>query len=172
MPPDIIEKARIRHQQLSAIIAEADKVRQEHTRLESFMRMLDQLTEDLSPATPPIGTDALPLPDGAILHADQNGSAKPMLLRTDSNVAPPVTNLSIPERAARILQQCGPIHLSELFTEMRRQGWTATGDDIKDRKNLAASLWTRRNQRFRNKGNNVWELMPDKKKGEEMKSAG
>ncbi len=151
MPDDIIERARQRFSELSIIIEKAEKVRDEHAQLGSFLAMAQRVTESLSPTrTGPASEEEIEH------HSSQNGSVGILFPDEDAISTAPS---SIPERAEKILRQRGPLHLSELFTEMRKQGWKATGDDTRDKRNLASSLWTRKGDRFNNLGNNVWEVV-------------
>jgi hypothetical protein len=135
MADDIIQQAQKRFEETSKIIAEAEKVRAEHNQLAQFLEIAKQLSTTL----PGNGHKLMEEPDVQI-PATQ----------------PP--NMSIPDRAYAILKAKGKLHLTDLFTEMRRLGWKSTGDDVKDKKNLNTSLSTRPT-RFHNLGKNVWEVV-------------
>lgn len=154
MVNNAIEMARKRYQELSTIIEEADKVRAEHTQLESFFRMEDLLAQKYSPKN-----GVVPETNTSVNSNGHKPSIEESNTESDFMLSnPAVTNLSIPDRAEVILKERGPLYLSELFKQMRQRGWKATGDDSKDKKNLAASLFARK-KRFLNIGNNTWDVV-------------
>lgn len=145
---DLVEKARQRHAELSKIIKAAEDVREEWNQLNAFILMADQMEERLSPKH----------------EADNRQQSRPNVVAVIETAGMAVNghssngHLTIPDRAEEIIRRRGPIHLKPLFKEMRLTGWKATGDDAKDLRNLASSLSTRK-ERFKNMGQNVWDVI-------------
>ena len=133
---DVFEKARNRHRELSRIIQAAEDVRVEWTQLQEFLAMAQRLfPNDIGDGT----GDAAGAPTG---HQAVNGQ--------------PV--ITIADRAEQILRKRGRLHMKELFREMRSSGWKATENDSKDVKNLRNTVASRP-KRFKNIGNNTWEVV-------------
>ena len=133
-----IERAQKRYRELTRIIQSAENVRAEWNKLREFLAMAKQLFPD------------------EVGDSNEDAAAS---LDFHSEAHPPYgQSVTTPDRVEQILRRRGRLHLKDLFVEMRADGWKSTGNDSNDMKNLRNSIYTRK-ERFKNVGNNIWELV-------------
>ncbi len=156
----IIEKARLRFEELREIIANAEAVKGEYYQLDGFLRQAYQLFPDAFPEPPVLIGSVTPSTPAPQAFATPIGG-------TIQSKAPgaPATK----DAAASVLRMYGRLHIREVLKRMRDVGWIGNTDDKKAKKTLFNTMASRKNY-FVNVGNNYWELREAGKRNEEKKA--
>jgi len=85
----------------------------------------------------------------------------------DEAIAPPVAKPTLSGLAEEILSEGEPLHATDLLIQLRARGWSGSGDDKKDIRNIASTLGLRPKV-FYNHGKNKWGLVPKLQSNEEV----
>lgn len=158
MPQDpLIDKLVSRHAELKAHVDKFYEIIGEFQDLEATIDKLRRLFPDLFKNVD-FGNTSL---DGEAKNLA--GMAATALLRAPAQPKPSLAAL-----AMEILQSQDKLHASEILVLLREKGWSGSGDDPKDIRNIASTLGLKP-ETFHNYGKNTWGLKSRYEEAEMMK---
>jgi hypothetical protein len=152
----IVERARLRFQELRDIMARAEAVKAEYYQLDGFLRQAYQLFPDAFPE-PPVLIGGEPQPASVGLAGTPNAASDGEIGKTMNSPRRPEL-LKTKDFAAWVLKVYGRQHIRDVLKRMRDEGWIGNPNYKRAAKTLFNTMSSHKNV-FRNVGNNQWELI-------------
>jgi hypothetical protein len=153
-PTNPIERAKKRYKEVEDIMARADEVRDEYLQLRSFLMQAYQLFPDAFDEPPVPVSGVRPTATATSPPATPTTPAGPVGWKPPK----PPGKLRTSDFAAWVLTVHGRLHIREILKRMLEEGWSGNPDGKKAEKTLFNTMASHKN-RFRNVGNNFWELI-------------
>lgn len=152
----LIDKLVARHAELKAHVDKFYEIIGEFQDLEATIEKLRRLFPEL------------------FRDVDFGPSASPTEVKTSGMAAAPAVWVpvlpkpSLSGLAQEILQSQEKLHASDLLASLREKGWTGSGNDQKDIRNIASTLGLKP-ETFHNYGKNTWGLKSKHEEAEMFK---